>query len=113
MYSYGMSETATEADYTNRDAAIKAPEGRPLMSVEVVLDATEAGNPHLRAVDQAGTLLAGAIYCTPADRSANGTWEVFIYAGGPNGQVSAYTEADAREWVQWLGEQLVAREAAR
>ncbi|ORA23383.1 hypothetical protein [Mycobacterium aquaticum] len=72
-----------------------------MSAVEIVRGTTEAGNPRLRVVDGAGSLLAAAIH-------VNGHWEIFSYEPGPpNGPLAAYSEPDAREWVAWIGEQVL------
>ena len=71
------------------------------MSATTVVHATtSAGNPCLRALDEYGIAVAAAICVGGRGRVlANAT-------GGPRGELIAGSEADAREWVMWLGGQL-------
>lgn len=72
-----------------------------MSAVEIVRGTTATGNPRLRAVAADGDLLAVAI-------NVDGRWEIGTYdVGTPNGQLSAHSESDAREWVAWIGEQML------
>ncbi|GJJ23130.1 hypothetical protein [Mycolicibacterium mageritense] len=76
-----------------------------IATIRIVDGTTAAGNRVVRAVDVNGIAAACAIL-------VDGRWLVSSYeAGTPVSALETRSETDAREWVQWLGEQMVAHKS--
>lgn len=73
-----------------------------MSTVRLVDDTTAAGNRVVRSVDVNDIAAASAIL-------VDGRWIVSTYGiSTPVGLLETRSESDAREWVQWIGEQMVA-----
>lgn len=74
-----------------------------MSTVRLVDDTTAAGNRVVRSVDVNDIAAASAILLV------DGRWIVSTYSiSTPVGLLETRSESDAREWVQWIGEQMVA-----
>jgi hypothetical protein len=73
-----------------------------MSGVRLVDDTTGSGNRVVRAVDGNDIAVAAA-------QLFDGRWIVSTYLPGPPaGPLETRNEADARAWVQWIGEQIAA-----